>query len=545
MQQFDVLIIGSGLAGLTVALKVASEKRVCLVSKRKINDNSSSWAQGGIAAVLTDDDSIEAHIQDTLIAGAGLCDQEVTRQVASHARETVEWLIAQGVPFTREDDGSGYHLTREGGHSHRRIIHAADATGHAVQKTLAEQVLSHPNIIVLEDHIAVDLITSRKAGIGAPQDNAECLGAYVLDNQSGKVMTIAAQQTVLATGGAGKVYLYTTNPDVSTGDGVAMAWRAGCRVANMEFIQFHPTCLFHPKAKSFLITEAVRGEGGILKLPDGTNFMPQHDKRGELAPRDVVARAIDFEMKKRGLDCVFLDISHKPADFVISHFPTIYRRCMELGIDITKEPIPVVPAAHYSCGGVMTDHTGRTDLASLYAIGETACTGLHGANRLASNSLLECMVFGQAAANDILSQPGRPSVSLPYWDESRVTDADEEVIITHNWNELRRTMWNYVGIVRTSKRLTRAMHRIQMLRDEVDEFYSNFRVSNNLIELRNLLQVAELIVRSAMERHESRGLHYSRDYPEMLDIAVPTVLEPSNYFSLLDRDLTEKSNRST
>lgn len=545
MQQFDVLIIGSGLAGLTVALKVASEKRVCLVSKRKINDNSSSWAQGGIAAVLTDDDSIEAHIQDTLIAGAGLCDQEVTRQVASHARETVEWLIAQGVPFTREDDGSGYHLTREGGHSHRRIIHAADATGHAVQKTLAEQVLSHPNIIVLEDHIAVDLITSRKAGIGAPQDNAECLGAYVLDNQSGKVMTIAAQQTVLATGGAGKVYLYTTNPDVSTGDGVAMAWRAGCRVANMEFIQFHPTCLFHPKAKSFLITEAVRGEGGILKLPDGTNFMPHHDKRGELAPRDVVARAIDFEMKKRGLDCVFLDISHKPADFVISHFPTIYRRCMELGIDITKEPIPVVPAAHYSCGGVMTDHTGRTDLASLYAIGETACTGLHGANRLASNSLLECMVFGQAAANDILSQPGRPSVSLPYWDESRVTDADEEVIITHNWNELRRTMWNYVGIVRTSKRLTRAMHRIQMLRDEVDEFYSNFRVSNNLIELRNLLQVAELIVRSAMERHESRGLHYSRDYPEMLDIAVPTVLEPSNYFSLLDRDLTEKSNRST
>ena len=542
MQQFDVLIIGSGLAGLTVALKVASEKKVCLVSKRKINDNSSSWAQGGIAAVLTGDDSIEAHIQDTLIAGAGLCDQEVTRQVASHARETVEWLIAQGVPFTREDDGSGYHLTREGGHSHRRIIHAADATGHAVQKTLAEQVLSHPNITVLEDHIAVDLITSRKAGIGAPQDNAECLGAYVLDNKTGKVMTIGSQQTVLATGGAGKVYLYTTNPDVSTGDGIAMAWRAGCRVANMEFIQFHPTCLFHPKAKSFLITEAVRGEGGILRLPDGTKFMPQHDKRGELAPRDVVARAIDFEMKKRGLDCVFLDISHKPADFVISHFPTIYRRCMELGIDITKEPIPVVPAAHYSCGGVMTDHTGRTDLASLYAIGETACTGLHGANRLASNSLLECMVFGQAAANDILAQAQKPSIALPYWDESRVTDADEEVIITHNWNELRRTMWNYVGIVRTSKRLTRAMHRIQMLRDEVDEFYSNFRVSNNLIELRNLLQVAELIVRSAMERHESRGLHYSKDYPNMLDIAVPSVLEPSNYFSLLHNKLTDKSN---
>ena len=541
MQQFDVLIIGSGLAGLTVALKVASEKKVCLVSKRKINDNSSSWAQGGIAAVLRDDDSIEAHIQDTLIAGAGLCDQEITRQVASHAKETVEWLIAQGVPFTREEDDSGYHLTREGGHSHRRIIHAADATGHAVQVTLAEQVLNHPNITVLEDHIAVDLITSRKLGI-ANEETPSCLGAYVLNNKTGKVMTIAAQNTVLATGGAGKVYLYTTNPDVSTGDGVAMAWRVGCRVANMEFIQFHPTCLFHPKAKSFLISEAVRGEGGILKLPNGSKFMPQHDERGDLAPRDVVARAIDFEMKKRGLDCVYLYISHKPADFVISHFPTIYRRCMELGIDITKEPIPIVPAAHYSCGGVMTDHNGQTDLNNLYAIGETACTGLHGANRLASNSLLECMVFGQAAAKAILAQPTKPVVQLPYWDESRVTDADEEVVITHNWNELRRTMWNYVGIVRTNKRLTRAMHRIQMLRNEVDEFYSNFRVSNNLIELRNLLQVAELIVRSAMERHESRGLHYSKDYPNLAEIAVPTVLEPSNYYSLLDNSLLDNEH---
>ena len=539
MQQFDVLIIGSGLAGLTVALKVAAEKKVCLVSKRKINDNSSSWAQGGIAAVLrdnnSDDDSIEAHIQDTLIAGAGLCDKEITHQVVSHAKETVEWLIAQGVPFTREEDDSGYHLTREGGHSHRRIIHAADATGNAVQVTLAQQVLNHPNITVLEDHIAVDLITSRKLGIDN-EETPSCLGAYVLNNKTGKVITIAAQNTVLATGGAGKVYLYTTNPDVSTGDGVAMAWRVGCRVANMEFIQFHPTCLFHPKAKSFLISEAVRGEGGILKLPNGSKFMPQHDDRGDLAPRDVVARAIDFEMKKRGLDCVYLDISHKPADFVISHFPTIYRRCMELGIDITKEPIPVVPAAHYSCGGVMTDHNGQTDLNNLYAIGETACTGLHGANRLASNSLLECMVFGQAAAKDILAQAPKPVVQLPYWDESRVTDADEEVVITHNWNELRRTMWNYVGIVRTNKRLTRAMHRIQMLRNEVDEFYSNFRISNNLIELRNLLQVAELIVRSAMERHESRGLHYSKDYPNLADIAVPTVLEPSNYYSLLDSD---------
>lgn len=531
MQQYDVLIIGSGLAGLTLALKVAADKQVCLVSKRGLNDSSSNWAQGGIAAVLTDDDSIEAHIQDTLIAGAGLCDAEVTRLVAKHGRETVEWLIEEGVPFTREADDSGYHLTREGGHSHRRIIHAADATGHAVQKTLTEKVRTHPNITLLEDHIAVDLITSRKVKI----EGSECLGAYVLDNHSGKVLTIGAQQTVLATGGTGKVYLYTTNPDVSTGDGIAMAWRAGCRVANMEFIQFHPTCLYHPQAKSFLITEAVRGEGGLLKLPDGTHFMPMHDERAELAPRDVVARAIDFEMKKRGIDCVYLDISHQPADFILSHFPNIYRRCMELGIDITRQPIPVVPAAHFSCGGIMTDHIGRSDLPRLYAIGETACTGLHGANRLGSNSLLECLVFGQAAAQDILAQAAQPIVKLPDWDESRVTDADEEIIITHNWNELRRFMWNYVGIVRTNKRLMRALHRIHMLRDEVHEFYSNFRISNNLIELRNLLQVAELIVKSAMERHESRGLHYSKDYPDMLPEAVPTVLEPSNYYSLLDR----------
>ncbi len=532
MQQYDVLIIGSGLAGLTLALKLADEKTVCLVSKRAINDSSSNWAQGGIAAVWNDDDSIEAHIQDTLIAGAGLCDAAVTRIVAEHGRETVEWLIAQGVAFTREDDDSGFHLTREGGHSHRRILHAADATGHAVQKTLAEKVRTHPNIQLLEDHIAVDLITTRKVGI----EGVECLGAYVLNSHTDKVLTIAAQHTVLATGGTGKVYLYTTNPDVSTGDGVAMAWRAGCRVANMEFIQFHPTCLYHPQAKSFLITEAVRGEGGILKLPDGTRFMLNHDSRAELAPRDVVARAIDFEMKKHGFDCVYLDISHKPADFILSHFPTIYRRCMELGIDITKQPIPVVPAAHYSCGGIMTDHIGRTDLPRLYAIGETACTGLHGANRLASNSLLECLVFGQAAAQDILAAPEQAEVTLPYWDESRVTDADEEIIITHNWNELRRFMWNYVGIVRTNKRLTRAMHRIHMLRDEVHEFYSHFRISHNLIELRNLLQVAELIVKCAMERHESRGLHYSKDYPNLLDEALPTILTPSNYYSLLDSE---------
>ncbi len=535
INQFDVLIIGSGLAGLTLALKVADTKKVCLVSKREITDSASSWAQGGIAAVLNNDDSIEAHIEDTLIAGAGLCDKEVTRMVAEKGRETIEWLIQQGVHFTRESDDSGYHLTREGGHSHRRIFHVADATGNAVQKTLTERIREHANITLMENHIAVDLITTKKLeGSANLADHNRCLGAYVLDNTTGKVITIAAQHTALATGGAGKVYLYTTNPDVSTGDGIAMAWRAGCRVANMEFIQFHPTCLYHPHAKSFLISEVVRGEGGLLKLPDGTRFMPAHDARGELAPRDVVARAIDFEMKKRGLDCVYLDISHQPAEFIQSHFPTIYKRCLELGIDITKQPIPVVPAAHYSCGGVMTDAYGRTDIDSLYAIGETACTGLHGANRLASNSLLECLVFSQAAASQILKAPNHAWKTLPEWDESRVTDADEEVLITHTWNELRRFMWNYVGIVRTNKRLSRALHRIYMLRDEVHEFYSNFRISNDLIELRNLLQVAELIVLSAIERHESRGLHYSKDYPQLLDEAVPTVLEPVTDYSLLD-----------
>ncbi|CAN1492269.1 NadB Aspartate oxidase [Methylophilaceae bacterium] len=546
MQQFDVLIIGSGLAGLTIALRTAAHKKVCLVSKRSINDSASDWAQGGIAAVLNDEDSIENHVQDTLIAGGGLCDEAVTTMVAEHAKEAVEWLIEQGVGFTRDHDNSSFHLTREGGHSHRRIIHAADTTGHAVQMTLSEKVKQHPNITVMENHIAVDLITARKLNVNhnletklQPDDyntdaNA-CLGAYVLDKSTGKVMTIAAQNTILATGGAGKVYLYTTNPDISTGDGIAMAWRAGCRVANMEFIQFHPTCLFHPHAKSFLISEAVRGEGGLLKLADGTRFMFEHDERLELAPRDVVARAIDFEMKKRGLDCVYLDISDKPLSFIQSHFPNIYQRCLSFGIDISTTPIPVVPAAHYTCGGVMTDDKGRTDIKNLYVIGESACTGLHGANRLASNSLLECLVFGQTAAEDILSQPTKPSPQLPYWDESRVTDADEEVLITHTWDELRRFMWNYVGIVRTDKRLSRALHRIHMLRDEVNEFYSNFKISNDLIELRNLLQVAELIVESAISRVESRGLHYSKDHPNTELEPIPTVLEPLNYYSLLDR----------
>jgi len=530
LHNYDTLIVGSGLAGLTTALHLASEQKVCLVTKRELNNSASSWAQGGIAAVLADGDSIEAHIQDTLIAGAGLCDPEVTRYVVEHSREMVEWLIHQGVPFTKEADNSDYHLTREGGHSHRRVIHADDATGHAVQEVLAQKVREHPNITVLEQHIAVDLINARKLH----HRSNRCLGAYVLNRQNGKVITIGAQNTVLANGGAGKVYLYTTNPDVATGDGVAMGWRAGCRVANMEFVQFHPTCLYHPKAGSFLITEAVRGEGGILKLPDGSRLMPNHDARGDLAPRDVVARAIDYEMKKRGIDCVYLDISHKPADFVVSHFPNIYRRCFELGIDITKQPIPVVPAAHYSCGGLLVDQYGQTDIPHLYAIGETACTGLHGANRLASNSLLECMVFAKAAATHILADTKVEPPKLPDWDESRVTDADEEIVITHNWMELRRFMWNYVGIVRTDKRLARALHRINLLHDEVHEFYRNFRINSDLIELRNLLQVAELIVRSAMERHESRGLHYSKDYPNMLPEAVPTVLEPFNYYSLLD-----------
>jgi L-aspartate oxidase len=531
-QQFDTLIIGSGLAGLTLALQIADTKKVCIVSKRTINDSASSWAQGGIATVLNSEDTIDEHVNDTLIAGAGLCDTEITRMVTEHGRGAVEWLIEMGVEFTREEDSeTGYHLTREGGHSHRRIVHVADATGHAVQKTLSQKIREHANITVLENHIAVDLITSKKL---KKQSKNSCLGAYVLDNSSGKVITISAQQTALATGGAGKVYLYTTNPDVSTGDGIAMAWRAGCRIANMEFIQFHPTCLFHPHAKSFLITEAVRGEGGILMLPDGTRFMLEHDERAELAPRDVVARAIDFEMKKRGLEYVYLDITHKPAAFIKGHFPTIYKRCLELGIDITTSPIPVVPAAHYTCGGVITDEKGCTDIENLYAIGETSCTGLHGANRLASNSLLECMVFGRIAAKEILNAEPRTLTDLPDWDESRVTDADEEVLITHTWNELRRFMWNYVGIVRTDKRLSRALHRIHMLRDEVHEFYSNFRVTNDLIELRNLLQVAELIVKSAMERRESRGLHYSKDCPDLLDEALPTILTPGENYSLLD-----------
>lgn len=523
---FDVLIVGSGLAGLSTALHLADTLRVGILTKRRLADGASDWAQGGIAAVLAGDDSLDSHIEDTLVAGAGLCDPEITRQVVSGGPAMIAWLIQQGTSFTRDaTQDSGFHLTREGGHSHRRVIHAADATGHAVQTSLIARLTEHPNITVLENHIAIDLITDSKLGPTGNPGN-RCYGLYALNKNTGQVLTLAANFTVVASGGAGKVYLYTTNPDVATGDGVAMGWRAGCRVANMEFIQFHPTCLYHPHAKSFLITEAVRGEGGILKLPDGTRFMPQHDARAELAPRDVVARAIDFEMKKRGLDCVYLDISHQPAAFIREHFPTIYARCLDLGIDITREPIPVVPAAHYSCGGILTDKAARTDVDSLYAVGEAACTGLHGANRLASNSLLECLVFGRAAAEDILKRGLRPIPALPHWDESRVTDADEEIVISHNWDELRRFMWDYVGIVRTNKRLQRALRRIALLTEEINEYYRNFRVTNDLLELRNLVLSAELIVRCAMARHESRGLHFSRDYPQRLDIAANTILVP-------------------
>ena len=531
MLHFDVLIVGSGLAGMTLALHLAEHRKVGLITKKNLLEGSSTYAKGGIAAVLDDQDSVEAHIQDTLVAGAGLCNPQTTRFIVEHSRAAIDWLIELGVPFTRDGDDSdgvsyqGFHLTREGGHSHRRIIHAADATGEAVTTTLGRKVCAHPNITVLEDHIAIDLITSAKLG----ETGKRCYGVYALDKLLDEVETITAHHTILASGGAGKVYLYTTNPDTATGDGIAMGWRAGCRVSNMEFIQFHPTCLYHPHAKSFLITEAVRGEGGILRLPDGTRFMPEHDPRGELAPRDVVARAIDFEMKKHGLDCVYLDISYKPASFIQEHFPNIYAHCLDLGIDITQEPIPVVPAVHFTCGGLVTDLNGQTDVENLFAVGEVACTGLHGANRLASNSLLECMVIGRAAAENILKTELASIPPIPDWDDSRVTDPDEEVVLSHNWDELRRSMWDYVGIVRTSKRLERAQRRIDLLKEEINEYYQHFHVSNDLIELRNLVDTAELIVRSATLRRESRGLHYSRDYPDMLGEAVDTVLTPANY----------------
>ena len=527
---YDIVIIGGGAAGLTLALNLADSARVAVVTKGPLKEGATLYAQGGISAVLDENDSHDAHIKDTLLAGAGLCDEEVVRYTVSQGRDSIQWLIDCGVPFTQETRPDGtidYHLTREGGHSHRRVIHAADATGRAVETTLVGKVRQHPNIDIHEHHIAIDLITEQKLG----REGNRCLGAYVLDRKNNRVLTMACRFMVLATGGAGKVYLYTSNPDVSTGDGIAMGWRAGCSVANMEFIQFHPTCLYHPKAKSFLITEALRGEGGKLKLPNGERFMDKFHADAELAPRDIVARAIDHEMKRLGSDCVYLDISHQPADFIVKHFPTVYRTCLEYGIDITTSPIPVVPAAHYTCGGIVTDLNGRTDVEGLYAIGETANTGLHGANRMASNSLLECLVFAKAAGEDILKQLDQVEMpeEMPLWDESKVTISEEEILVAHDWDELRRVMWDYVGIVRNNKRLQRARKRITMLAAEVDEYYADYKISNDLIELRNLVTVAELIVRSALERKESRGLHYTLDYPKPNDEVKPsnTVLSPA------------------
>ena len=528
----DVLIIGSGAAGLSLALRLADQHQVIVLSKGPVTEGSTFYAQGGIAAVFDETDSIDSHVEDTLIAGAGICDRHAVEFVASNARSCVQWLIDQGVLFDTHIQPNGeesYHLTREGGHSHRRILHAADATGREVDTTLVGKAQNHPKIRELERSNAVDLIVSDKIGLPGTR---WVVGAWVWNRNKETVETCHAKAVVLATGGASKVYQYTTNPDISSGDGIAMAWRAGCRVANLEFNQFHPTALYHPQARNFLLTEALRGEGAYLKRPDGTRFMPDFDERGELAPRDIVARAIDHEMKRLGADCMFLDISHKPADFIRQHFPMIYEKLLGLGIDLTKEPVPIVPAAHYTCGGVMVDDHGRTDVDGLYAIGEVSYTGLHGANRMASNSLLECLVYGWSAAEDISRRiPYAHGVStLPPWDESRVENPDERVVIQHNWHELRLFMWDYVGIVRTTKRLARALRRITMLQQEIDEYYAHFRVSNNLLELRNLVQVAELIVRCAMMRKESRGLHFTLDYPELLTHSGPSILSAGNHY---------------
>jgi L-aspartate oxidase len=524
---YDVIVIGAGAAGLGVALRLADHCSVAVISKALLPESNTYYAQGGISAALSQGDSFESHIEDTARAGAGLCNPAVVREVVSQGPGCIDWLIAQGVEFTRNaGKETGFHLTREGGHSHRRVLHVEDATGRAVTEALLDSALRHSAVQMLEGLLAVDLICAPPAG---PSPGC-CVGVYALDQRSKQVQTFQAPNVVLATGGAGKVYLYTSNPDVATGDGIAMAWRAGCRVANMEFVQFHPTCLFHPRAKSFLVSEAVRGEGGKLLLPDGEPFMRRFDPRAELAPRDVVARAIDHEMKWLGADCVYLDISHRSAEFIRGHFPNIYARCKDFGFDMTKEPLPVVPAAHYTCGGVVTDLQGQSDIPGLFAIGEVACTGLHGANRMASNSLLECLVFAKFAAQSILNALPRQASppEVPEWDASQVTDSDEEVVVSHNWDELRRFMWDYVGIVRTNKRLQRAKRRVDLLLGEIDEYYGNFHVTADLIELRNLALVADLIIRSAMARQESRGLHFTLDYPESVgaDVARDTVLSP-------------------
>jgi L-aspartate oxidase len=525
----DVLIVGSGAAGLTAALNLAETHKVAVIAKGALGEGATSWAQGGIAAVLEEGDSFEAHVNDTMIAGAGLNDIRVVEHVVEAAPRAIQHLIDLGVPFAQ--DGNALHLTREGGHSHRRIVHVADATGYAVQLALEAAAAKHPNITLVPDMVAIDLATGRHATNFSTSGTVH--GLYAWNRKKKRVEALTGKATILATGGAGRAYLYSTAPRGATGDGIAMAWRAGCRVSNMEMMQFHPTCLYNLQVKNFLITEAVRGEGGQLKLPPGvkgggTRFMQHFDERGELAPRDFVARAIDHEIKRLGLDYVHLDISHRDEDFVREHFPNIYDKLLGLGIDITKEPIPVVPAQHYTCGGVVVDLHGCTDAPGLYAAGEVTQSGLHGANRLASNSLLECLVFGEAAATHIAANFGDlPDVPLiRAWDESRVTDSDEEVVIAQTWGEIRRFMWNYVGIVRTTKRLERAKHRIDMLRREVQDYYGHFRVTPDLIELRNLVEVADLIIRSALSRHESRGLHYTLDYPELLPEAKDTMLVP-------------------
>ncbi|MFN3894955.1 MAG: L-aspartate oxidase [Acinetobacter sp.] len=525
--QFDVIIVGSGGAGLSLALSLPDHFNIAVLAKSTLTDASTFYAQGGVAAVLDEMDSIEQHIDDTMIAGAQLCEMDAVKQTVEGGKPSVDFLLKHGVQFTL-DEQEQLHLTREGGHSQRRIIHAADATGRAISTTLVQRAQEKQNIKIFENYIAIDLICSQKLGLDG--DN-RALGLYVLDENTEKVHTFLAPFTALACGGAMKAYLYTSNPDIATGDGIAMAYRAGCRVANMEFNQFHPTCLYHPQARSFLITEAMRGEGAYLRLPDGERFMLRFDERAELAPRDIVARAIDYEIKRLGIRHVWLDITHKDESFVKEHFPTLYARLLELGIDITKDMIPVVPAAHYTCGGVVVDENSQTDIAGLYAIGETSYTGLHGANRMASNSLLECFVYGMSAAKHIQEnfKADQPAPTVPAWDDSQVTNPDEDVVILQNWDELRQTMWNYVGIVRTTKRLERALHRIEMLKKEITEYYQDYQVSKNLIELRNLVLVSEMIVRCAMHRKESRGLHFTLDYPELLPELRKTVLVPPNF----------------
>jgi len=523
LTQYDVLVVGSGAAGMSLALQLPSTLRVAVLSKSQLGSGSTFWAQGGMAAVLHDRDTVQAHVDDTLSAGAGLCHEPAVRFTVSRSRQTVDWLVSQGMNFDlREDQADDefreFHLTMEGGHSHRRVIHAADQTGRALSEVLASRVAEASHITLLTDRCLVDVI---KAG-------SRVCGAYLLQIHNNEVETVKADAVVLATGGASKAYRYTTNPDGASGDGIAVAWRAGCRVANLEFNQFHPTCLYHPDSKSFLMTEALRGEGATLHLPDGDRFMPRFDDRSELAPRDIVARAIDHEMKRLGAECVYLDISHRSTDFIVKHFPQAYERCLGLGLDITTSRIPVVPAAHYTCGGVVVDQHGATDVPGLYVIGESACTGLHGANRMASNSLLECFVYAQSAAQHIGATITRSEIKPDAWDDSRVKDSDEEVIIQHNWQELRRLMWDYVGIVRTSRRLDYAAERIELLEREVSGYYARFQITKPLLEMRNLARVAQLMVQCAGERRESRGLHYNSDYPELNDLARDSILVPEH-----------------